>query len=100
MADYPIEISFEETPKGGRYFMTMPNGQESRLTFVRVGQGHIIADHTFVPVPYRGDGVAERLVETLIAGARERGDRITPTCWYVADEFERHRPDWDDVRMP
>lgn len=99
MADYPIEISYEDTAKGGRYFMTMPNGDESRLTFVRVGPGHIIADHTFVPVPYRGDGVAELLVENLIDGARSRGDRITPTCWYVADEFDRHSPAWDDVRM-
>ena len=90
-------IRFEETAKGGRYFIAMPNGEESRLTYVKAGAGHIIADHTFVPVPYRGNGVAEAMVERLIADARSGGLKITPTCWFVADEFERHRPDWDDV---
>jgi predicted GNAT family acetyltransferase len=90
-------IRFEETPKGARYFMVMPNGEEARLTYVKVGAGHIIADHTFVPVPYRGHGVAEAMVERLIADARAGALKITPTCWFVADEFKRHHPDWDDV---
>jgi predicted GNAT family acetyltransferase len=90
-------IHFEETAKGGHYFIDMPNGEQSRLTFVRAGAGHIIADHTFVPVPYRGNGVAEAMVERLVADARAGGLKITPTCWFVADEFTRHYPDWDDL---
>lgn len=90
-------IRFEQTSKGGRYFVPMPNGDESRLTFVAAGPGHIIADHTFVPVPYRGDGIAEALVERLIADARAQGWKITPICWFVADEIARHAPDWNDV---
>ena len=91
------DIRLEKTERGGRYFITMPNGEESRLTYVVAGPGHIIADHTFVPVPYRGDGVGKAMVERLIADARSGGLKITPACWFVADEFERHRPDWDDV---
>lgn len=91
------EIRFETTHKGGRYFVPMPNGEDSRLTFVKVSDDHIIADHTFVPMPYRGDGIAEALVERLIADARANGWKITPTCWYVADEIARHAPEWDDV---
>jgi predicted GNAT family acetyltransferase len=92
-----LDIRFEETAKGGRYFIVMPNGEFSRLTFIRAGEGHIIADHTFVPPPYRNQGVAEAMVERLIADARTRNLKITPTCWFVADEFARHRPEWDDV---
>jgi len=93
------EISFRETDKGGRYFVVMPNGEEARLTYVRVSPTHWIADHTFVPVPYRGDGLAERMVEQLVEDARKAGARITPTCWFVADELKRMSPAWDDVRM-
>ena len=50
-----------------------------------------------MPVPYRGNGIAEAMVERLIADARSGGLKITPTCWFVADEFKRHHPDWDDV---
>ncbi|HTV69459.1 MAG TPA: GNAT family N-acetyltransferase [Rhizobiaceae bacterium] len=98
MAPYPVEISYEDTAKGGRYFMVMPNGEQSRCTFTRVGPSHIIADHTFVPVPYRGHGVAEQMVEKLVTDARARGDKVSATCWFVADEFERKRPAWDDVK--
>ncbi len=92
-----LDIRFEETAKGGRYFVVMPNGELSRLTYVKAGEGHIIADHTFVPPTYRGNGVAETMVARLIADARAAGQKITPTCWFVADEFARHRPEWDDV---
>jgi predicted GNAT family acetyltransferase len=93
------DIRFEETAKGGRYFIVMPNGELSRLTYVTAGAGHIIADRTFVPPPYRNQGLAEAMVSRLIADARSAGLKVTPTCWFVADEFERHSPDWDDVLM-
>ncbi len=99
MNDIASQIQFEETPKGGRYFLVMPNGEQSRLTFVKAGQNHIIADHTFVPPPYRGDGIGEAMVERLFADARQQGLKITPTCWFVADEFKRKHPAWDDVLM-
>src|SRR4051794_10112013 len=92
-----LDIRFETNAKGGRYFIVMPNGEQSRLTFVHASAGHIIADHTFVPPPYRNNGIAEAMVERLIADARAQGLKITPTCWFVADEFARHRPDWDDL---
>ena len=88
MDNIALDIQLEETAKGGRHFIVMPNGEQSQLTFVRAGDGHIIADHTFVPPPYRGRGVAD---------ARAAGLTIAPLCWFVADEFKRHRPDWDDV---
>lgn len=98
MNDIASQIRFEETPKGGRYFIVMPNGELSRLTFVKAGDDHIIADHTFVPPPYRGAGVGEAMVERLFTDARAKGLKITPTCWFVADEFKRRAPEWDDLR--
>lgn len=93
----PDDFAFEKTARGGRWFRVMPNGEEAKITYVDAGPGHIIADHTFVPVPYRGDGVAEALVERLITEARAAGNKVTPACWYVADEFQRNAPAWDDV---
>ena len=92
------DIKFEEKDGRGRYSIVMPNGEESRLTYATRAPGHIVADHTFVPVPYRGDGIAEMLVERLFADARAKGVKIAPACWFVADEFARHSPAWDDVR--
>lgn len=91
------DIRFEETATGGRYFAVMPNGELSRLSYVAAAEGRIIADSTFVPVPYRGEGVAEALVERLFAHARERRLKVIPACWFVADEARRRSPEWDDL---
>lgn len=92
-----LDIRFEQDGPRGKYSVEMPDASESRLTITRAGPDHIIASSTFVPVPYREQGIAERMVERLIADARANGDKITPTCWFVADEFTRHSPEWDDL---
>jgi uncharacterized protein len=92
-----LDIRFEEAGNRGKYSILMPNGQESKLTFVRIGPDHVVADHTYVPPPYRNQGVAERMVERFVADLRTAGTKVTPTCWFVRDEFTRHSPDWDDL---
>ena len=92
-----MEIRFEQDGQRGRYLVDMPDGSQSRLTYIRTRPTHIVADSTFVPVPYRGDGVAEAMVIRLFTDARAAGDTITPTCWYIADEFKRLSPAWDDL---
>lgn len=97
VAPKPSDFEFEPTPKGGRYFMVMPNGERSELTFFDAGPDHIVADHTFVPVPYRGEGVAEAMVRRFFSDMRQAGKRVTPACWFVAGEFRRLGPEWDDI---
>lgn len=94
-----FQIEFEPTAKGGRYFVRLSQNEDARLTYVRVSAVHWIADHTFVPAAWRGGDIAERLVQRLVFDAREAGAKITPTCWYIADEFKRMNPAWDDVWM-
>ena len=67
-----------------------------QLTYQRRGST-LIADHTLVPPEIGGKGVAAKLVEALIADARESGDRIDPQCSYVAAAFRRH-PEWAELR--
>lgn len=66
-----------------------------RLTWQARGTARV-ADHTLVPKAIGGRGVAARLVEALVADAREQGFTIVPACSYVAALFERH-PDWADL---
>ncbi|WP_151670983.1 GNAT family N-acetyltransferase [Nitrincola schmidtii] len=41
---------------------------------------------TYVPDSMRGQGIAEKLVRTGLAWAREQNYEITTSCWYV-DKF-------------
>ena len=67
-----------------------------RLTYQRRGNV-LVADHTLVPPEIGGRGVAARLVDALVEGARKDGDLIVPQCSYVDVAFRRH-PEWADLR--
>lgn len=67
-----------------------------RLTWLTRGDVRI-ATHTLVPPEIGGRGVAARLVEAMIADARQLGFRIDPQCSYVEVAFRRH-PEWADLR--
>ena len=67
-----------------------------RLTWVQHG-GVRAAEHTLVPPAIGGRGVAARLVEAMVADARENHFRIGPLCSYVEAAFRRH-PEWADVK--
>ncbi|MEE4153004.1 MAG: GNAT family N-acetyltransferase [Erythrobacter sp.] len=56
-----------------------------------------VATHTIVPKAIGERGVAAKLVERLIADAREQGFRIVPQCSYVARKFEEN-PGWAALR--
>lgn len=81
----------------GEYHAAVPDSEAiGRLTYQRRGDV-LIADHTLVPPEIGGRGVAARLVEALIADAREEGHKIVPQCSYVEAMFRRH-PEWADLR--
>jgi len=71
---------------------------KGELTYKKEAGGKVlVADHTFVSPSLRGKSVAGKLVEALIADAREDGFKIRPVCSYVVTAFERH-PEWSDLK--
>ena len=94
-ADVTVERRGDDTQ--GAYVINLPDAaREAELTWVeRDGVRH--ANHTFVPQEMRGKGIAQKLVDALIADARDQGFKIAPDCSYVASAFKRH-PEWSDLR--
>ena len=92
-----VTITRHGSDKAGEYHAHIA-GQTAigRLTWKLRGTARV-ADHTLLPPEIGGRGVAGKLVEALIADAREQGFRIVPACSYVAAAFARH-PEWADLR--
>lgn len=91
-----VTITRHAAAKGGEYHAHVPGSSAiGRLTWVERGDVRI-ADHTLVPPEIGGRGIAARLVEALVADAREQGFRIVPECSYIAAAFKRH-PEWADL---
>ncbi|MBO9517982.1 MAG: N-acetyltransferase [Porphyrobacter sp.] len=92
----PIEIVRTDEVHHGSYRATLPGiDRAAELTWIARGPARI-ANHTFVPPEMRGKGIAQQLVEALIADARTLGFTIDPQCSYVEAQFRRH-PEWADL---
>ncbi|MDM7957700.1 GNAT family N-acetyltransferase [Blastomonas sp.] len=98
-ADTASAITHETTSSGGR-FLYQAQGAQAELTYANAsassGATRVVADHTYVPDSMRGQGIAARLVDALIAKARADHWTIVPRCSYVVTAFKRH-PEWSDV---
>ncbi|MEO1027916.1 MAG: GNAT family N-acetyltransferase [Pseudomonadota bacterium] len=92
-----IRIEKQITDKGGR-FVAHVSGETAtgELTYSRVNDHLVIADHTGVPEILGGKGVGKALVEFLIQDARAQGYRIVPLCPFVRAQGAKH-PEWNDV---
>lgn len=92
-----VTITKHETGSTGEYHAHVADSDHiGRLTWTARNGVHY-AEHTLVPQEIGGRGVAGRLVEAMVADARENHFRIGPVCSYVEVAFRRH-PEWADVR--
>ena len=57
----------------------------------RRGPGRLAITHVEAPPNLRGTGAAGRLLEGVMAKAREEGVKITPLCGYAAIWMRRHK---------
>ena len=57
--------------------------------YIRDGDTLIVV-HTVTPPALRGQGLAGRVVATMLADARSKGLKIEPRCSYITAYFEAH----------
>lgn len=92
-----VKITRHESGNSGEYHAHVADSDHiGRLTWVERG-GARVAEHTLVPPPIGGRGIAARLVEALVADARAQNFKVKPVCSYVVAKFDEH-PEWADVR--
>lgn len=95
----PITITRSDETTHGAYRAEVPGASRPAELTWRARGNVRIANHTYVPDEARGKGIAMKLVEALVADAREQGFTIEPQCSYVVAAFRRH-PEWADLRAP
>lgn len=73
-------------------FVAVVEGREARLEYTLLPRGGIDFTYTFVPEDLRGRGIAEQLVRTALAWARQQGYSIEASCWYVRRFLKQRLP--------
>ncbi len=92
-----VTITRHESGNAGEYHAHVAGSDHiGRLTWVE-HDGVRVAEHTLVPPPIGGRGIAAQLVEALVSDAREENFMVKPVCSYVVAKFDEH-PEWADVR--
>ncbi|GGD61127.1 N-acetyltransferase [Erythrobacter arachoides] len=94
MASSEIQVT-DETTHGAYRMAVTGSDRQAELTWRAKGEARV-ADHTYTPTEARGQGIAQKLVERMVADARDQGFTIVPQCPYVDALFRRHA-DWADV---
>lgn len=84
----PVVIEHEEAAGRGAFFIAMEGVRLAEMTYTRTDETSIIVDHTEVHEVLRGQGVARRLLDALVAWARATRTRVMATCPYARAQFE------------
>lgn len=79
-------------PERNLFVAVIDNGHEIGEIEYSPGEtpGNIVATHTRVNPDYQGQGVAEKLLDALVAHAQANSLTITPECTYVNSAFRKH----------
>ena len=77
-----------------RYELDVPGGQA--FIDYRRNAGVVTMVHAEVPADLQGGGFGSALVRGALLLAREQGERVVPSCPFVAAYIERH-PEFRDL---
>ncbi len=75
-------------PARGRFHLEL-EGHQAELHYLE-RNGAMIIDHTGVPRPIGGRGLASQLVRAAFDHARDKGWTVVPACSYAATWVARH----------
>ncbi|MHB1315707.1 MAG: GNAT family N-acetyltransferase [Christensenellales bacterium] len=69
----------------------------AEATYVRRENGEIEIDHTYVNPVLRGQGVAGKMMEAIVAYLRKTGQKAAATCSYAHEWFNRNEESCADI---
>ena len=80
-----MQIQHEENHAQGAFFILDDQQQRvAELTYYFIDEKTINANHTYVSETLRGQGVADKLYQALVAFIQENQLKLVPSCSYIA----------------
>jgi uncharacterized protein len=83
------KITHSEDGGGGSFWLEQEGRRLAEMTYRRLGESHVLVDHTYVDPQLRGQGVARQLLDAMVAWARQSNTKLSATCSYVVVQFAR-----------
>lgn len=90
-----IQLKLNDQGRGA--FFIEEQGERIAHMEISIAHQNLTVFHTEVSEKLQGQGIAARLLEHMVAYAREHGLHVVPLCPYVYAQFKRHAETYADV---
>lgn len=90
-----IELKLESNGKGA--FVLEESGERLAEMVISIADKNLTVFHTEVSDKLKGQGVASKLLSTMVAYAREHRLKVIALCLYVSAQFKRHPDQYNDI---
>ena len=84
-----VTVLLEEEGTKGRAFVAQNSETLAEMTYSKAGDSLMIIDHTEVGDSLRGQGVGRKLLDKIVAMAREKNIKIMPLCPFAKSVFDK-----------
>ncbi len=91
------EIQLKLEPNGNGAFVVERNGERVAEMVIAVEKQNLTVYHTEVSDQLKGQGVASRLLATMVDYARTHHLKVIALCPFVSAQFKRHPEMYTDV---
>jgi uncharacterized protein len=82
-------IKQEESGHSGAFFLERDGKRLAEMTYSRANQALVIIDSTYVDAGLKGQAVGRKLLDAVVAWARETQTRIVATCPFASAQFAK-----------
>ncbi|SCC20187.1 GNAT family N-acetyltransferase [Gilliamella intestini] len=73
-----------------RFYVCDANNKEiGEITFTRLGKDKATIDHTYVDPAYRGQGIADNLLDIVVRRLQQENRDIIPICSFAIKKLAR-----------
>lgn len=91
------EIQLNVNEKGNGAFLLTVAGEQLGEMVVHIADKGLTVYHTEVATKAEGKGYAKKLLEHMVAYARNHHLQVIPLCPYVHAQFKRHPEEYKDI---
>jgi predicted GNAT family acetyltransferase len=91
-----MELTHNDNGKKGIFFAEKEGEVTAEITYYWNDDDTITIDHTYVNSEKHERGSGKKLIEAVIALARDNNLKIIPVCSFAKAQFEKNA-DWKDV---
>ena len=91
-------VDMHEGENGVTFYSLKIDGQEVGRMLTTINPGVLVAGHTGIGLLSRRKGYGRRLMDAVVAYARDNGLKVIPDCGFVAMIFNKYPDLYEDVR--